>query len=96
MPPSIATTDLHDELIRHRRGEYSHITIERHRERLRNIEGRNLKQDFESLAPAREAPTVHVVRPPSTQHALGVYGTCTTSLNGGLARQVPAPSVGEV
>jgi hypothetical protein len=71
MPPSIATADLHDELIRHRRGEYSRITIERHRERLRNIEGRNLKQDFESLAPAREAPTVDVVRPPSTQHALG-------------------------
>jgi hypothetical protein len=49
--PSIAMADLHDELIHHRRGEDSHITIEHHRER-RNIKGRNLEQDFESLVPA--------------------------------------------
>jgi hypothetical protein len=49
--PSIAMADLHDELIHHRRGEDSRITIEHHRER-RNIKGRNLEQDFESLVPA--------------------------------------------
>jgi hypothetical protein len=53
VPLSIATVDLHDDLI-HRRdgGEDSCITIEGHRERHRNIEGRNLERDFESLAPA--------------------------------------------
>jgi hypothetical protein len=49
---SIATTDLRDKLIRHHWGENSHITIECHRERRRNIEGRNHERDFESLAPA--------------------------------------------
>jgi hypothetical protein len=49
--PSIVTADLHDELIYHRRGEDSRITIERHRERCRNVKGRNLERDFESLAP---------------------------------------------
>jgi hypothetical protein len=51
---SIVTTDLRDKLIRHHWGENSHITIECHRERRRNIEGRNHERDFESLAPARE------------------------------------------
>jgi hypothetical protein len=57
--PSIETGDLHDELIRRRQGKYSHITIEHHRERCLNIEGHNLERDFESLAPAQEAPTAH-------------------------------------
>jgi hypothetical protein len=63
--PSIVMADLRDELIRHHKGEDNHITIERHRERRRNIEGRNLERDFESLAPAREAPATRVMRPPS-------------------------------
>jgi hypothetical protein len=46
---SIATTDLRDESIRRRRGKDSRITIERHRERRRNIEGRNLERDFNVL-----------------------------------------------
>jgi hypothetical protein len=53
---SIATVDLHDELIRRRRGDDNRISIECHRERRRN-----LKQDFESLVPAREAPTAHAM-----------------------------------
>jgi hypothetical protein len=63
---SIATSDLHNELIHHRRGADSRITIERHRERRRNIKGRNLERDFESLAPAREASTACAMRLPSS------------------------------
>jgi hypothetical protein len=44
--PSIVMADLCDELICHHRGEDSRITIERHRERRSNIEGRNLERDF--------------------------------------------------
>jgi hypothetical protein len=58
---SIVMDDLRDELIHHHRGEDSRITIEHHRERRRNIEGRNLERDFESLAPAREAPATHAM-----------------------------------
>jgi hypothetical protein len=60
------TVDLRDELIHRRRGEDSHITIERHHERHRNIEGRNLERDFESLALAREALETRAMRPPSS------------------------------
>jgi hypothetical protein len=69
--PSIATADLHDKLIRCCKGEDSRITIEPHRERRHNIEGRNLERDFESLAPAREVPTVDVMRPPSSPAGFG-------------------------
>jgi hypothetical protein len=55
-----------DELICRRRGEDSHITIERHRERRHNIEGCNLERDFESLVLAREAPAARAMRPPSS------------------------------
>jgi hypothetical protein len=58
--------DLRDELIRRRRGEDSCITIERHRERHCNIEGRNLERDFESLALARDAPVTFAMQPPSS------------------------------
>jgi hypothetical protein len=37
-----------------------------------------------------------VTRPPSSLADSGVYGTCTTSPNGGLAVQVLAPSAREV
>jgi hypothetical protein len=69
--PSIATTDLRDELIRRCRGEDSRITIEHHRKRHRNIEGRNLERDFESLAPAREASAACVMRPTSSPASSG-------------------------
>jgi hypothetical protein len=71
LPSSIITTDLYDELIRCHRGEDSRITIERHRERRRNIEGRNLERDFKYLAPAREAHATCAVRPPSTTTGYG-------------------------
>jgi hypothetical protein len=90
-------TDLRDELNHHRRGEDSRITIERRHERRRNIEGRNLERDFESLAPSREALVARVMRPPSSPTGSGgVYGACTTSSNGGMAAQVAVLSTGEV
>jgi hypothetical protein len=68
---SIATADLRDELIRRCQGEDSRITIERHRERHRNVEGCNLERDFESLVPAQEAPAARAMRPLALQRALG-------------------------
>jgi hypothetical protein len=65
------TIDLCDELILRRRGEDSCITIECHRERRRNIEGRNIERDFESLASAREAPMARAMRPPSSPAGSG-------------------------
>jgi hypothetical protein len=44
--------DLRDELIHRHWGKDSRITIERHCERRRSVEGRNLERDFEFLAPA--------------------------------------------
>jgi hypothetical protein len=44
--------DLRAELNHRHDGEDSHITIGRQRERRRNIKGRNLKGEFNSLAPA--------------------------------------------
>jgi hypothetical protein len=64
-------TGLRDELNHHRRGEDSRITIERRHERRRNIEGRNLERDFESLAPSREALVARVMRPPSSPTGSG-------------------------
>jgi hypothetical protein len=63
--------DLRDELIRCHWSENSRITIERHRERRRNIEGRNLERDFESIAPAREALAAPAMRPPSSPVGFG-------------------------
>jgi hypothetical protein len=47
--PSIATTDLCDELIHHCRREDNRITIECHRERHCNIKSRNLERDLNLL-----------------------------------------------
>jgi hypothetical protein len=73
--PSIVTTDLHNELIRRRRGEDSRITIEHHRERHRNIEGSKNKRYFESLALARKASAARAMRPPIS---LAGSGGCIT------------------
>jgi hypothetical protein len=81
----IATTDLRDEHIRRRWGEDCRITIEHHRKRRHNIEGRNLERDFKCLAPAQETPVARAMRPLALHPALGVYDTCTTSPDGGLA-----------
>jgi hypothetical protein len=43
--------NLRAELNRHHDDEDSRITIERQHERRRNIEGRNLEGEFNSLAP---------------------------------------------
>jgi hypothetical protein len=48
---SIAMANLRAELNRHHDDEDSRITIERQHERRRNIEGRNLEGEFDSLAP---------------------------------------------
>jgi hypothetical protein len=49
--------DLREEINCHRGGEDSRTTIERNRERRRDIEGRNLERDFDlyALAGARQA-----------------------------------------
>jgi hypothetical protein len=52
---SITTGDLRDELCHHE-GEDSGVTIERWRERCRNIKARNLEKDFSTISPVREAP----------------------------------------
>jgi hypothetical protein len=72
--PTSTATNLHDELIRRRRGNDSRITIERHHERHRNIEDCNLKRDFESLTLAREAPAARAMRPPSSPAGSGGGG----------------------
>jgi hypothetical protein len=60
------TNDLRAELNRRRAGEDARISLERARERRRNIEGRNLDQDFAAVAPqtpvgARFQTGVHLV-----------------------------------
>jgi hypothetical protein len=45
-------TDLQAELNRRHNGEDSRITIKQQRERHYNIEGHNLEEEFDSLAPA--------------------------------------------
>jgi hypothetical protein len=52
VPASITTTDLQAELNRRHNGEDSRITIKQQRERHYNIEGHNLEEEFDSLAPA--------------------------------------------
>ena len=47
----VQTNDLRAELNRRRAGEDARISLERVRERRRNVEGRNLDQDFAAVAP---------------------------------------------
>jgi hypothetical protein len=47
----VQTNDLRAELNRRRAGEDAQISLERARERRRNVEGRNLDQDFTAVAP---------------------------------------------
>jgi hypothetical protein len=47
----VQTNDLRAELNRRRAGEDARISLERARERQRNVEGRNLDQDFVAVAP---------------------------------------------
>jgi hypothetical protein len=70
-------TDCREE-INHRRGwEDNHIAIEHHRERRRNIDGRNLEKDFDSHAPVRGGPVAYAPHPPNCPWVSGgVHGAC--------------------
>jgi hypothetical protein len=95
---SIATGDLRDEFHCHK-GENSRVSIERRRERRRNIKARNLEKDFSSHSPVREVPEPwagHSPSPPAALRGGGVHGTRTIPLYGGLAVQVPTPPDGEI
>jgi hypothetical protein len=70
---SYAMADLRAEINRRRGGEDGRVTIERRRERRRDIEGRNLEKDFNSQAPSRRSPSAREAYPPSS---LGVTGGC--------------------
>jgi hypothetical protein len=88
---SVAMADLRTELNRHREGEDGCIPIERQRERHHNLEGRNLKKDFNPLVPAQEAPIAHAMHTSSSPAATG---GCMA--HGGLAVQVSTPSIREI
>jgi hypothetical protein len=47
----VQTNDLRAELNRRRAGEVARISLERARERRRNVEGHNFDQDFAAVAP---------------------------------------------
>jgi hypothetical protein len=94
---SYATADLRAEINRRHGGEDGRVTIERRRERRRDIDGRNLEKDFDSHAPSRRSPSARETYPPSSPGVTGgVHGARTTSADGGLAAQVPAPPTEEV
>jgi hypothetical protein len=60
---SYRTTDLREEINRRRSGEDHRTTIERNRERRRDIEGRNLERDFDLHAPAGARQDAHTPLP---------------------------------
>jgi hypothetical protein len=62
---SYAMADLRAEINRRHGGEDGRVTIERRRERRRDIEGRNLEKDFDSHAPSRRSPSAREAYPPS-------------------------------
>jgi hypothetical protein len=71
---SYATADLRAEINRHRGGEDGRVTIERQRERRRDIEARNLEKDFDSHAPSHKSPYSREAHPPSSPGVTGVGG----------------------
>jgi hypothetical protein len=64
---SYQTTDLREEINRRRGGEDSRTTIERNRERRRDIEGRNLERDFDLHAPTGARQVAHAPLPLALQ-----------------------------
>jgi hypothetical protein len=70
---SYRTTDLREEINHRRGGEDSHTTIERNRERRRDIEGHNLERDFDLHAPVGACQAAHAPLPPGSP---GVWGGC--------------------
>jgi hypothetical protein len=95
---SYTTTDLRAEINRRRGGEDGRVTIERRREKRRDIEGRNLEKKIDSHALSHRSPSAREAYPPSSSGVTGggVHGAGATSADGGLAAQVPAPPTGEV
>jgi hypothetical protein len=88
--------DPREEINRRRGGEDSYTTIERHRERRRDIEGRNLKKDFDLHALVRGGLVAHAPLPPNSPEVWGVHGASTTPAYSGLAAQGPASPTREV
>jgi hypothetical protein len=68
---SYQMTDLREEITRRRGGEDSRTTIERNRERHRDIEGCNLERDFDLHAPAGARQVAHAPLPPSSPGVSG-------------------------
>jgi hypothetical protein len=68
---SYTTTDLREEINHHRGGEDSRTAIERHHERHRDIEGRNLEKDFNLHAPVLGGLVAHAPLPPNSPGVLG-------------------------
>jgi hypothetical protein len=93
---SYMTTDLREEINRHRGGEDSRTTIERHSERRRDIEGRNLEKDFDLHAPVGGRQVTHVPLPLTPREFWGVHGVGPTPAYGGLTAEVPAPPTREI
>jgi hypothetical protein len=71
---SYATADLRAEINRRRGGEDGGVTIERRRERRRDIEGCNLEKDFDSHAPSRRSPSAREAYLPSSPGVTGGGG----------------------
>jgi transposase len=71
---SYMTTDLREEINRCCGGEDSRTAIELHRERRQNIEGHNLRKNFDSHAPVRGGPVAHAPRPPNPLEVSGGGG----------------------
>jgi hypothetical protein len=89
---SYQTSDLREEINRRRGGEDSRTTIERNRERRRDIEGHNLERDFDLHAPVGARQVVHAPLPLAPREFRGgVHGIGPTPVYDGLATQVPGP-----
>jgi hypothetical protein len=71
---SYATADLRAEINRRCGGEDGRATIERRRERRRDIEGRNLEKDFDSHASSLKSPSAREAYPPSSPGVTGGVG----------------------
>jgi hypothetical protein len=68
---SYTTADLRAEINCRHGGEDGRVTIERRRERRRDIEDRNLKKDFDSHAPSCKSPSAREAYPPSSPGVTG-------------------------
>jgi hypothetical protein len=89
----VQTNDLRAELTRRRAGEDAQISLERARERRRNVEGRNLDQDFTAVAPQT------LIDARSQAGAIGRRGlrrTRGSSSRSVMATQVSAATTGRI